>query len=183
MRRTLWTIPLLLMVITILLPCARADSVTFSCTGDNNNENPTPPPFYGPCLVAAPTAPDVTFPGPTLVVTWFSQTFDIALTSTWLDSDSYSWLASNSSFIIFDNTQSGLSVYAYPINTNLSIGGGAVQGLSEFGTLTFTPGTVPAPEPGTGFLMLLGVGLVLVMGKHIASSLLNAHLPVVGRVA
>ena len=86
MRKTMWMIFALLLG-AIVAPCARADSVTFTCVAT----------AYVSCPVAAPTAPNVTFPSPTLDITWDSQTVDITLLSGWLDTDSYSWFESNNS--------------------------------------------------------------------------------------
>jgi len=161
MRKSMLIIPALLMAAAVVAPCVRADSVSFTCTGDNNNAPVSPPPYYGPCFEAAPTAPNVTFSssGSTVDITWYSQTFTVTLPGTWQDTDSYSWLASNMGFFIYDNTDGGIGVSSGTINTNLPTG----QGLSEFGTLTFTPGSGSpgngaTPEPDS--LLLLGTGLL-----------------------
>jgi hypothetical protein len=174
MRKTMWMI-LMLLVGAIVAPCVRADTVTFTCTGDNNNGMPTPP-FYGPCLVAVPTAPNVTFPSPTLDITWDSQSIDIPLPVAWPDDDSYSWFASDNFFFIFNNSPmaSPGSVSADAITNLPPVSSGF--GLSEFGTLTFTPGsgTVAAPEPNTVTLMLIGIGLlglIMMMRKRTARGL------------
>lgn len=154
MRKSSWII-LILLLVAIVAPCAQAGSVsvTFTCTGDNG--------FGGVCQEAAPTAPDVTFQGPTLEITWYTAAnpspIAVTLPSTWLVTDSFSWFASNDSFFIFDKSIPG-SVFGVA-DTNLPDG----AGLSEFGTLTFTPGTggtgpSATPEPGT--LLLLGSGLM-----------------------
>jgi hypothetical protein len=149
--RALTAIGLLAAALTMVAPCARADVGTFTCTGDNN---------FGVCKEAIPTAPDVTFPGPTLDISWAAQTFDITLPGTWLASNSYSWLASNDEFIIFDNSVSTASSVFASINTDTPAGG-----LSEFGALAFSAGTgstppPTVPEPAT--LSLLGLGLAAV---------------------
>lgn len=158
MRKSLWII-LILLLVAITAPCAQAGSVTvtFTCTGDNTDGFP-----FGPCLVSpAPTTPDVTFQGPTLEITWYTAAnpspIAVTLPSTWLVTDSFSWFASNDMFFIFDHSIPGSVVGV--ADTNLPDG----NGLSEFGTLTFTPGTggtgsSVTPEPGT--LLLLGSGLM-----------------------
>ncbi len=151
MRKSLWIV-LTLLLVAIVAPCAHAGSVTaiFTCTGDNNG---------GPCLEATPTAPNVTFQGPTLEISWYTAAnpspIAVTLPSTWLDTDSFSWFASNDMFGIQDN-----SILPFPggvsgaADTYLPNG----AGLSEFGTLTFGPaGSAATPEPGT--LLLLSSGL------------------------
>ena len=162
MRKSLFIIPALFMVAALVAPCARADSVTFTCVATE----------FVPCTVAAPTAPNVTFSssGTTLDITWDSQKFDITLPSGWLATDSFTWFASNNLFII-SNTSLGVSP---PVEASINTNSPDVN--DESGALTFTPGTVSTtPEPGTITLMLLGIGLVwLVMRKRIARGLLQA---------
>src|SRR5271163_3246011 len=125
MRKFLWIILALFMFAAIVAPSVRADTVTFTCTGESGG---------GPCLVAVPTAPDVTFPGPTLDITWAGQTFDITLPSDWADTDSYFWGASNDFFGIGDNNHEfDLEPFA-TINTTLP----GIGGVSEGGIITFT---------------------------------------------
>ena len=156
MRKAMWMI-LTLLLGAIVAPCARADSVTFTCVATE----------FVPC-VAPPTAPDVTFPSPTLDITWDSQTFDLTLPSGWLDTDSFSWFASNNLFFIND-TSLGLSP---PVEASINTNSPDVN--DESGTLTFTPATAATPEPGTSALMLLGIGLILLVGKRIARGLPQA---------
>ena len=166
MRKALWIVPALLVFATVVAPCARADTVTFTCPGDPANPAPG-----NPCFVAAPTAPDVSFPGPTLVITWNSQTFDLTLPSDWSDTDAnVVWGASNGLFIAYDPEHLFEQEPFTFISTSLPSG----EGISEGGPLTFTPGTVPAPEPGTSVLMLLGIGVLLVARKRIARGLPQA---------
>jgi hypothetical protein len=140
----MWTI-LAVLLGAIVAPCVRADSVSFTCTL---------------CQVPAPTAPDVTFSGPTLDITWNSQTFDLVLPAGWLDSNSFVWLASNGQFIIFDTTLPGDPSVDVAINTT---GPGNLGGLTDSGKLVFTTGTAPMPEPDAGGLMLIGLGLLGLM--------------------
>ena len=158
MRKAMWMI-LTLVLGAIAVPCAHADGVSFTCV----------PTESAPCTVAAPTAPNVTFPTPTtLVITWDGQTFDITLPSGWLDTDTFTWFASNDLFFISD-TSLGLTPPAEAaINTN------SPDVNDESGTLTFTQGTPAMPEPGTVALMLVGVGLVFVIRKRIARGLPQA---------
>jgi hypothetical protein len=155
-------------VLAFVAPRALADTVTFTCTRDNNNPAPGQP-----CLVPTPTAPNVTFPTPTLDITWNSQTVDLTLLAGWLDTDSYSWLASNNAFFIFDNSvTSGPGSVSSPVITMLPPDPSGF-GLSETGDLSFKPGGggVPMPEPGSSVLLLLGIGIALVMRKRIGQRL------------
>ena len=142
MRKGLWISALLFLFAVIVTPCAKADSVTFTCTVDYNNPAPG-----NPCFEAVPTAPDVTFQGPTLVITWYSQTFDLTLPSDWHDTDAnISWGASNDQFSIYDPE--------HPFEAEPLTGGHRPfcqdgTGMSEGGPLTFGPSIASAPEPGT----------------------------------
>jgi len=137
----LTSLALLTTAITIAPPRAQADAVVFTCTGDNNTG--------GPCLVATPTAPNVTFPGPTLDTTWNSQTVDVTLPTAWKDTDSFSWLASNNGFFIFDDSLNGISTYG-AVTTALPPTSGGTP-LSETGNLSFAPtlSVYPGTELGT----------------------------------
>ena len=167
MRKAMWVI-LAALLVAVAAPFARADSVTFVCTNDNQNPGDGPP-----CLVAAPTAPDVTFStsGTTLDITWNSQTFDITMPGDWNAPDSFGWLSSNGIFLIFDNSHPFDPQPNVPVNDLLP----GFNNLSEQGTFSFAAGPVTnAPEPGTSALMLLGIGLVLVMRKRITRGLQQA---------
>ena len=155
-----WILPALLMVAVLVSPSARADSATFTCTVDYNNPAPG-----NPCFVAAPTAPAAAFPGPTLVITWYSQTFALTLPSDWKDTDAnISWGASNDQFSIYD-PEHPLELEPFvAVNTFLPSG----EGMSEGGPVTFTPNTVPAPEPGISVLILFGIGFLLLTPKRFA---------------
>jgi len=155
MRKALWFIPVLFLFVAIVAPCARADSVTFTCV-----------PTYVLCTDAAPTAPDVTFPSPMLDITWDSPSSNIsmpALPSGWLDTNSYSWIESNMYFIIYDLSLPGIP----EVGSSSQFITSDTPVPDQGGTLVFTPATASTPEPGTVTLMLLGIGLVLVMRKRI----------------
>ena len=145
MRKALWFIPVLFLLLAIVTPCARADSVTFTCTAM--------------CLAPVPTAPDVTFPSPTLDITFDSQTLDLTLPGYDVDTDSFNWFTSNNLFIVADNDQ------LYGQGSSVADNSEAVE--DEGGVLLFTTAPASTPEPGTVTLMLLGIGLVLVMRKRI----------------
>jgi hypothetical protein len=146
MRKALWFIPVLFLLLAIVTPCARADSVTFTCTAM--------------CLAPVPTAPDVTFPSPTLDITFDSQTLDLTLSSEDVDTDAFTWFTSNNQFIISDNNVLGF------MGTS-GVADNSEEVEDEGGALLFTPATASTPEPGTVTLMLVGTGLVLVMRKRI----------------
>jgi hypothetical protein len=159
MRKTLWIIPALLMLDAIVAPCVRADSVTFTCTANC------------PAGVSVPTAPDVTFPSPALVISFDNQTLDLTLPSQDADTNSYTWFTSNNLFIISDTNQ----VFDLGANVADDSGGNdpgdaVVEDMG--GNLSFNGTTppIPGPEPGTVTLMLVGIGLVLVMRKRIGLS-------------
>jgi PEP-CTERM motif len=156
MRKTLWIIPALLMFVAVVAPGVRADSVTFTCTANC------------PAGVSVPTALNVTFPSPALVISFDNQTLDLTLPSQDADTDSYSWFTSNNFFIISDTNQ------AFDLGANVEDDSGGndpgdavVEDMT--GNLSFSNTTppVPGPEPGTAALMLVGIGLVLVMRKRI----------------
>jgi hypothetical protein len=158
MRKALWMI-LTLLLGAIVAPCVRADSVTFTCTADC------------PTGVAVPTAPNVTFPSPELVISFDNQTLDLTLPSYDLDSDSYTWFTSNNEFIISDTSQTthfDLGADVADDSGGNDPGDVVVEDMT--GNLSFNNTTppVPTPEPRTVTLMLVGIGLVLVMRKRIA---------------
>jgi len=155
MRKTMWMI-LALLLGAIVAPCVRADSVTFTCTANC------------PADVPAPTALNVTFPSPALVISFDNQTLHLTLPSQDLDTNTYTWFTSNNQFIISDTNQAfdlGASV-ADDSGGNV-VGDAVVEDMA--GNLSFNNSTppVPTPEPGTVTLMLAGIGLVLVMRKRI----------------
>ena len=139
-------------------PVAHADTFapTFTCTACFN---PT----------TAPTAPDVTFPSPTMLdIDLDGLLFAITLPSGSLPGDKYIWSASTTcslitflcsvGFFIVDltqNTQPGDTVDNLPFSTLVIAGG----------DLTFTS-VAAAPEPSSLALIPLGLGALLVMRKR-----------------
>jgi hypothetical protein len=153
---------LLLILVTLLMvvvaaPNAYADSspVTFTCNA--------------PCT-SVPTAPNVTFPSPTLVITWDTVSVDIPLNFADAPSDTYTWSAQivhdsvgpagGLGFSILDVTTGDFFSGFPPIILSIS-----PPNASDSGTLSFTS-VAATPEPSSLALMLSGVGLVFAMRKR-----------------
>ena len=158
MRKSLW-IGLALLVVSGA-PVVYADSFTptFTCT-----INCTTP----------PTALDVTFPSPTMIVGFGSLTYpSFSLDSSNLPGDQYQWTSISVSLPLFEfaNIFSVKDVTRNTSSVVEEIAPSFVIGAN--GSLTFTP--VTAPEPSSVTLMLAGVGLVLVMRKRIGQRLPQA---------
>jgi hypothetical protein len=156
MRKSLW-IMLAVLLVAVGAPNAHADSFSVTFTS------------FGP----PPTAMDVTFPSPTLDITWQGTAFTFAFPSSFLPGDQYFWTSTaaftGAGITVFmtidDNTQSA------EINSNIVL---VPPGFAiDAGSLTFTP-TTAAPEPSSVGLMLLGLGLVFVMRKRIGQGLPQA---------
>src|SRR5260370_7616415 len=88
MRKSLWIVPVLLLIAFLGAPSAHADSYTpnFTCTGT--------------CAVAPPTAPDVSFPSPAIMETWFVvgvyiPPISLTLPATDSPTDTYTWSNTN----------------------------------------------------------------------------------------
>jgi hypothetical protein len=165
MRKSLW-IMLAVLLVAIAAPNAYADSETptFTCTGT--------------CL-STPTAPAVTFPSPTLDITWNTLTgLDVALSSLDAPSDSYTWTITAQSFgfegynvtVDINDTSSGTTSFSnlFPVLSCPGCGLLVIDG----GDLSFA--STAAPEPSTIALMLLGVGLVFVMRRRMRQRLPQA---------
>jgi hypothetical protein len=165
MRKPLWIIvPALFVAIGALN--ARADSytATFACSG--------------PCAGGTPTAPDVSFPGPTSITeTWDGLVATFFLPSQFNPTDTYVWCFT---LATLQNNCGGLTIFKplVIVDTTLNIGdipvsvsGSITTGfLAASGSLTFAA----VPEPSFLALMLAGVGLVFVMRKRISQSLPQA---------
>jgi len=155
MPKSLWIV---LLLVAIGAPAAHADSVTFTVLVGG---------------APAPTALDVTFPSPTLDITWQGVAFVLTLPSSSLSTDSYIWDSNETctpsctaKIDVLDQTNFSFTSSSSPA-VPLSFSTGA-------GDLTFTPVTT-APEPSPVALMLLGVGLVFVMRKRIGHDLPQAN--------
>ncbi len=153
MRKAFWII-LAVLFLAVRVPNLNADTydVNFTCTATD-------------CV--APTAPPVSFPSPTLDVTYpgLSTPFAVSLSlvPTWAPGDSYTWYERETggppyfyTFTLEDNSK--LS----EIFVDQEYASSQPDVLNDQGAVTFT---VVTPEPATFFLMLTGVvllGLMLV---------------------
>ncbi len=173
MGKSLWIIFAVLFV-AIEAPNAHADSLftpTFTCTQ------------AGGCT-SLPTAPAVSFPAPTTITeTWNGFVFLIPLPAPSSPTDvilwQNVWQNINSSCttscvgVASARIQDNFSGIVETVTlTNLPSPGILSSVFLDGGDLTFAP--VAVPEPSSGALMLMGIGLVLVMRKRIAQGLPQA---------
>ena len=160
MRKSLWSIPVLLLIAAIGAPPARADTYnpSFTCTG---------------ICVSLPTAPAVSFPAPTTITeTWDTIVIPITLPAVDTPGDTYIWdnvfvspTIIETDFIDVTQNFTDAVVFTITQTPNLNVPG-------DRGTLIFTP--IATPEPPVGSLMLLGIGSVFVMRKRIGRRLPQA---------
>ena len=148
MRKSLW-IMLAVLLVALAAPNAHADSTPFGtytveCIG---------PCASDPTVTIAPTIIDFTVFGNTVDITGLS------LTAGHLEG----WNISNGLLSITDVTSSNPVLAPIVLTFPTSNEGGLI-----------VPATVPAPEPSSVALMLLGVGLLLVMRKRIGQGLPRA---------
>jgi hypothetical protein len=177
MRKSLWVM-LALLFLAIGPPAARANDsvVTLDVSGTMSpvftsdaragsfTPNFTTTGCTGSCLLAV--AADVTFPSPTIMVADFGGVqLPTLIPSGNAPGDLYTWDATylpsiNVAFFeLFDVTQ------GFP---PITCTGMITPTLDQScGTLTFTP--VVTPEPNSGVLWVLAVGLMFVMRKRIWS--------------
>ena len=155
MRRSFWIIALFFWVMGA--PNARADSyadASFTCDTS---------------CVDVPTDPLVTFPGPTIPVNFYGENFDVTLDPSDQGADTYTWgVGSNGSswdFVITDTTngKSDTSGWFTDGSYGKPYGSGSV-------CFTPPPPCVPTPEPGSGSLMLLGVGTAFLAWRIVGHS-------------
>jgi hypothetical protein len=157
MRKSLWIVLALLVVGGA--PVAWADSFTPTFTNESGGGIPL-----------TPTAPDVTFPSPTLTIAYDEFTFAFTLPSVDLPTDIYIWFANGicpapspgcqtlllSTFSIFD------------MNTGTLAGSGDLASFAVVpsnGFLNFTSISVIALA-----LIAVGLGALLVMREHMGRS-------------
>jgi len=148
MQKSLWLLALLVGVVVAPNAQAQTDAdVSFTCATS---------------CASMPTDPFVTFPSPTIPITFFSETFNVTLDPSDSPTDTYTWgvesTGSSWYFLIDDNTDG-----IFDKGPSYSFGGsGAPYGS---GGVYFT--CLPTPEPSSGSLMLLGLGIALVSWKWI----------------
>jgi hypothetical protein len=162
MRKSLLILVTLLMVV-VAAPNAYSDSSppTFTCNV--------------PCT-SVPTAPNVTFPSPTLDITWDTVSVDIPLIFPDAASDAYTWSAAivddsvgpggGFEFTLLDVTTGNFFPGFPPIILAV-----APPNASDSGTLSFTSSVAATPEPSSVAFMLIGIGLLFVMWKRIGQGL------------
>ena len=148
----------------LVAPNAYADSFTpiFTCIGT---------------CVSTPTAPAVTFPSPTLDITWNTITgLDVQpLSSLDAPSDSYSWTIAAQSFglegfsITVDINDKTSGTHSFSNLITFSCPGCGLIGPIDGGDLSFA--STAAPEPSSLAFMLAGVGLMFAMRKRWTSGL------------
>jgi hypothetical protein len=127
-----------------------------------------------------PTAPDVTFPSPSIQETWANNITDfIGLAAGDTPTDTYTWSNSLSP----DGSSPELADYFLTITDvttgdngsaigMIGIGDPFFMGFSDGGTLTFSSssgsgsgGSNPTPEPSSIGLLLAGIGTLLALRK------------------
>jgi hypothetical protein len=165
MRKSLWIILTVLFAV-IAAPAAYADlyTPTFTCTVG-----------LGVCT-SVPTAPDVSFPSPSIQETWDSVTYTISLPSSDAPSDSFVW---TNNFVAFAQAELLFSMDILDVTngndssftTTLFETPPSPRDTADSGSLTFV--SVATPEPGTAGLMLLGIGIgiAVVMQKRFTKGL------------
>jgi hypothetical protein len=163
MQKTLWI--MLALVVAGGAPVAHADSFAPLFSPSGVVDCPT-------CGIAGtPTAPDVTFPSPTLSITDQGIGFSVMLPPSSLPGDSYSWSTSIAGFF---GSEATMTIVDTTRNTSVSdtVGLCFCTFENEFGSLKFTP--VTAPEPSSLALIPLGLGALLIMRKRIGQRLPQA---------
>jgi PEP-CTERM motif-containing protein len=166
MRKLLWIV-LAAIIVGIGASNAHANTLytpTFTCTQ------------VGGCT-SVPTAPDVSFPSPTIINETWDGFFNFGggniLPSPSSPTDTFTWTNSVTTCVgcgLNGETIeiAGFSVVDATINVNSLDAIDGVTGplVSDSGTLTFTPVATATPEPSSVALMLAGVGLVFVMRRR-----------------
>jgi len=169
LRKTLCVIPVLLLLVAVSAPYARADTFenfTISFTGSNA------PTVVGSDLVTVDTS-TMFFTTPSIEVQYDSTDITLVLDQTvpvTSMTDDFQWWvlvpAYTPGLHFFDNTTGGDLYYG---NTPACAGGsncafGHIIVPFASGEVTFTP--TATPEPSTGVLVPLAVGIVFMMRRR-----------------
>ncbi|HVN07463.1 MAG TPA: PEP-CTERM sorting domain-containing protein [Patescibacteria group bacterium] len=146
MRKAIWI--LALAVAVLYVPTARADGFDASFTCDSACSD-------------VPTDPYVTFPGPTIPISFLGQSFSMTLNLFDKAGDQYAWtigIKGTAWYLIITDLTNGLSDFGQ----SFSFGGNAPFGG---GTVHFDNLPANAPEPSSTELLLLGVGMLFAVWK------------------
>jgi hypothetical protein len=148
-KKSLWIIALLFVVIGTPNAHATPYKVTFACA----------------CAGGTPTAPDVSFPSPTITETWDGFTFTFHLAAPDSPNDMYTFAnaaGSDSASTYFylseiidltNGNQNGLFAQNQSLPT---------AAITDVGTLSFSVPS-PTPEPSTWIYAFTGVGFLLLI--------------------
>ena len=172
MRRSLWIIPGLILIGAMDVPNAQADTydAVYTCAACAFLPVPTNNPISFPLTV--PEFVDITYDGVPLEYTLFPPPDND-------HGDEYSWT------VLVDTSDNFFQLLVIDDLTT-----GTVVTTSRFhapdldfvppehGSLTFTATTSvpPVPEPGTGCLFLIGIGLLVLMSKCLKFSAFDRPL-------
>jgi hypothetical protein len=154
MRKSSWVVALLLVAINA--PGVWADSfdASFSCTT---------------ACVAVPTDPAVTFPSPTIPISFFSQSFTITLNAFDNPTDDFTWgIGTDSSGWHFEIND--LTTGWSDDSSSFSFG----QDGTPYGNGCVYFDHQSMPEPSSLALMLLGIGIVFLARRRLRQSLPRA---------
>ena len=153
---------LTVLLVTVGASSAHADYLaTFTCTSGT---------YGGPCDVPAPTAPFVTFPSPTLTISFDGIISPgVSLPASDAPTDAYEWdfavepTPDPSEFIttydIYDLNNESNTYYEFDRHLCQY----CFDYVNDAGNLTFA--YVPTPEPRSLALMLAGLGFLLVLKR------------------
>jgi hypothetical protein len=156
MRKSLWIIALLLAA--TCAPNALADSfdATFTCASS---------------CASVPTDPLVTFPSPTVPVSFFSENFNITLNQWDAPTDTFTWqigTISSSWFFEIDDLNTG----KHDTGPSFSFGQG---NPAPWGSGNVNFDCVYVPEPTSIALLLLGLATVFVAHRRLRHGLVQAN--------
>jgi hypothetical protein len=168
-KKLLCVVPALLLFAMIGAPNAHADSYTptFSCTPPVSSD-------FGCYFISnGYTAPNVSFPSPTVQVTVDSDIYNVTLSAGDSPTDSYSYLFAEEEgpgtppnlinsygSLLIDDLTTGTTNSATNFLGNFTVGDDVGDG-----TLTFSPLSSATPEPASIVLILLGVGLIFFLTR------------------